>query len=96
MKEAVYKALNRGEPFVPRHVEVLPDGQFGYDVRYAGAPLDRRATFRCWRIGDQTAVMVLIPSEVKRCFSTGRQIPLSTELALQAGRGASMPAHTTE
>jgi phosphopantetheinyl transferase (holo-ACP synthase) len=39
LKEAVYKASNAGEAFVPRQVEIVPQGSDGFRCLYRGLPL---------------------------------------------------------
>ena len=54
-KEALYKALNHGEAFDPRHIEVLP----GAAYRYRGQPLVGER-LRSWSVDGQVAVVAVV------------------------------------
>lgn len=56
-KEAMYKAANDGESFVPRDVEVLADGR----CTYRGAPLPD-CRLRSWTLDDHLAVSATVRS----------------------------------
>ena len=56
MKEAVYKACNRGEAFAPRSVEIRLAAD-GPTVRYHGRNLRHRCRVRVWRWGDEVAAV---------------------------------------
>ena len=54
-KEAIYKALNAGESFAPRAVELLPGGQASYRQMPVG-PYELRS----FTLDGHTAVMVAV------------------------------------
>jgi len=56
MKEAVYKACNRGEPFAPRRVEIVCRAE-GTTVRFGGHDLSDRCYVRAWRSGEEIIAM---------------------------------------
>ncbi len=56
MKEAVYKACNRGEAFTPRSIEIHLAAD-GTTVRYHGRNLRNRCRVRVWRWGDEVAAV---------------------------------------
>jgi phosphopantetheinyl transferase len=56
-KEAIYKASSDGESFVPRDVEVLPDGR----CSYRGVRLDG-CTLQSWTVDGHLAVLAAVPS----------------------------------
>jgi phosphopantetheinyl transferase len=56
MKEAVYKACNRGEAFTPRSIEIHLAAD-GTTVRYHGHNLRNRCRVRVWRWGDEVAAV---------------------------------------
>jgi phosphopantetheinyl transferase len=59
LKEAVYKACQRGEAFVPRRVEILQDGSHGVVCMYDGIPLATRARIAIERFDGRLAITVL-------------------------------------
>lgn len=77
MKEAVYKACNRGEPFAPRKVEVLITGE-GTAVRYHGRHLKDRCSVRVWRLGEDVAAVATYQRlHLRNGKATETQAPIS-------------------
>jgi phosphopantetheinyl transferase len=58
MKEAVYKAVHRGESFAPRSVVILLEPE-GTTVHYHGRNLRERCHVRIWRLGGQVAAVAM-------------------------------------
>jgi phosphopantetheinyl transferase len=58
VKEATYKACNRGEPFRPRQIHVSLASENQYDCAYRGVPLASPSSVRCWNVDDHFAVIV--------------------------------------
>ena len=58
IKEATYKACNRGEPFRPREIHVSLASENQYDCAYRGMPLASPNSVRCWNVDDHFAVIV--------------------------------------
>lgn len=56
MKEAVFKAVHRGESFAPRSVEIRLEPE-GSGVYYHGRNLSDRCHVRVWRLGDEVAAV---------------------------------------
>jgi len=56
MKEAVFKAVHRGESFAPRSVEILLEPE-GTTVHYHGRNLRDRCRLRVWRLGGEVAAV---------------------------------------
>jgi phosphopantetheinyl transferase len=55
VKEALYKACNRGEPFDPRAIEALPG-----NYRYHGRPLPN-CEMITWTVDEQVATLAVVP-----------------------------------
>lgn len=89
MKEAVFKAVHRGESFAPRSVEIhlKPEGM---TVFYHGRNLGDRCHLRVWRLGDEVAAVATYQrlgarsqrnSELRDSqFTTSNPIPCSLRL----------------
>jgi phosphopantetheinyl transferase len=62
VKEAVYKAANRGEPFRPRRVEVLPLAPGGYACSYLGQAVGEGCRIRTMYLDRYVAAVVTMPA----------------------------------
>lgn len=60
VKEAVYKAVNAGESFVPRKFEVFPQGSAAYECRHEGESLKDRSRIIVWDVDDHVAVTAVV------------------------------------
>ena len=58
IKEAVYKACNRGERFAPRQIEVHVDSDQRIRIQYRGTWLHKNMAVRNWTVNRHTAVLV--------------------------------------
>lgn len=56
MKEAVFKAVHRGESFAPRSVEIHLQPE-GTTIHYHGRDLTDRCRLRVWRLGGQVVAL---------------------------------------
>ena len=59
VKEAVYKACNQGDPFVPRRIEVSFGSEGTNSIRYHAAALGSQLALRIWKIGGHHAVLAV-------------------------------------
>jgi len=64
VKEALYKATNRGEPFVPVQIEVAPYPVGGFTWSRAGIPCGWNDSIRVCRLSQTIVVTVSVCSEV--------------------------------
>lgn len=62
VKEAVYKAINSGESFVPRKFEVFPGETGRFECHYEGKPLEDRSRITVWDVDDHVAVTAMVSS----------------------------------
>lgn len=62
VKEAVYKAINTGESFVPRKFEVFPCDTGGFECHHEGKPLNERSRITVWDVDDHVAVTAMVSS----------------------------------
>ncbi|MBW3541523.1 MAG: 4'-phosphopantetheinyl transferase superfamily protein [Planctomycetes bacterium] len=60
LKEALYKACQRGESFVPRRVEIFPDDSEGMTLMYNGIHLSSRCRRSIERFDGHVAVTVAL------------------------------------
>lgn len=65
VKEAVYKAVNQGESFVPKKFEVFPREKAGYECRYEGESFKDRSQINVWDVDDHVAVTAIVASSPK-------------------------------
>jgi phosphopantetheinyl transferase len=65
VKEAVYKAVNRGEPFAPRRVKVRRRARGEYRCLYRGRELGDRCRIRTWLCGDHVAALAALERRVE-------------------------------
>ena len=56
VKEAVYKAINTGESFVPKKFEVFPRDKSRYECHHEGESLRDRSRLTVWEVDDHVAV----------------------------------------
>jgi phosphopantetheinyl transferase len=64
VKEAVYKAVNTGESFVPKKFEVFPQSGEGYDCRQKGQSLKDRSRITVWDVDGHVAVTAIVSESV--------------------------------
>ncbi|MCA9069530.1 MAG: 4'-phosphopantetheinyl transferase superfamily protein [Planctomycetaceae bacterium] len=62
VKEAIYKAINTGESFVPRKFEVFPCATGGYECHHEGKTLNERSHITVWDVDDHVAVTAMVSS----------------------------------
>ena len=60
VKEAVFKAINTGESFVPKKFEVFQPAHGVYDCRYEGNSLKDRSRISVWDVDGHVAVTAII------------------------------------
>lgn len=65
IKEAVYKACNRGESFAPRRIEVFPGLAGNYSCRYDGWELPQECRIETWQPDGHVAAMATMPRSVQ-------------------------------
>lgn len=85
VKEAVYKAYNRGEGFAPKSIEVVRDDSGRWGCRVAGEDVSDRCTIRHRVIADQIAVVV---AYAKDAAETAANINIATKALARAVPGA--------
>ncbi len=66
VKEAVYKAINTGESFVPKKFEVFPSRFGGYDCHYEGESLSPRLRVAVWDVDQHVAVTAVLASSPEK------------------------------
>jgi phosphopantetheinyl transferase len=66
VKEAVYKAINTGESFVPKKFEVFPRDKSGYECHHEGVSLRDRSRLTIWEVDDHIAVTALVADSPER------------------------------
>lgn len=67
LKEAAYKALNQGEPFAPRRVELRKDAEFAYRLLWNGQAIDRPCAIEVRQIGQWIASRCIVgPRDSRR------------------------------
>ncbi len=74
VKEAVYKAINTGESFVPRKFEVQSADGAAYHCRYQGDSLKDRSRIATWDVDGHIAVTAIVsqtPAELREVPTTG-------------------------
>ena len=59
-KEAVYKALAAGEPFVPLAIELIPGASGDWMATYGGHRLGERCSLHAWSASEHTAVLAIV------------------------------------
>jgi hypothetical protein len=59
-KEAVYKALADGEPFMPRAIELMPGASDDWACTYHGLRLGQRCSLHAWNAGEHMAVLAIV------------------------------------
>ncbi len=90
VKEAVYKAINTGESFVPKKFEVFRRDKAGYECQHEGESLKDRSRLAVWEVDDHVAVTAIIadsPLALKGLPQIGgkteqRHVPSSRENVL--------------
>lgn len=90
VKEAVYKAINAGESFVPKKFEVFPRDFSAYECHHEGKSLKERSRITVWDVDDHVAVTAIVsdtPAAFKGLPQNGghmeqRPIPLEREIVL--------------
>jgi phosphopantetheinyl transferase len=60
IKEAVYKAVNTGESFVPKKFEVFPRDKSLYECHHEGKSLKGRSLLSVWEVDDHIAVTAIV------------------------------------
>lgn len=60
IKEAVYKAINTGESFVPKKFEVFPRDKAGYECHHEGNSLRDRSRLTVWEVDNHMAVTAIV------------------------------------
>lgn len=61
IKEAVYKACNRGERFAPRRIEIFPAPADSYTCRYDGWELSQECIIETWQQDGHVAALATLP-----------------------------------
>ena len=63
IKEAAYKACNRGEPFAPGSIEVWCREDGGLGCRYRDRTLGEASLVQTWHVDRQVAALVICPED---------------------------------
>ena len=72
VKEAVYKAINLGESFVPKKFEVFPRELGGYECRHEGKSLKDRSRISVWDVDDHVAVTAVVANSPEALLQVPR------------------------
>ncbi|HLA85126.1 MAG TPA: 4'-phosphopantetheinyl transferase superfamily protein [Thermoguttaceae bacterium] len=78
-KEAAYKAINRGDPFAPRRVQIRRSAAGGYTCVYRDIDLTGRCRINVWPCDDHLAALAVFHPSLHPC---GPVNPDAAELSI--------------